>query len=285
MFTTTLLFFVVVTVLGVRCESNQEEELKNMYKDSTRMAFLLKFIEFVDHFLPKNTIQKNSFEEIGGIFESYDEKHNTSFSGFIFALTKLMWHNRNDNQVDIPKGTCDRLLAEYETWETIDGAVTRRLIDECLTDRLLLEYLRNNVKGLEWLPQDLLTNPFRKYVFGVDLLRSALVYWQYMRDHAVDIKIIHSGEYTNNWKAMGLVVLHYDGVNTQEEWDTFRQTHTLDDYMFINRVNQRVAIEWLINTAKEIVNSTFEPDDVRGVLESIATLFKVLGKLNTSRKL
>jgi hypothetical protein len=93
----------------------------------------------------------------------------------VFTLMKLMWNNRTDGQPSIANSTCDVLIKEYDDWNEID-VLTRKVIDECISGRLTIDSLRLLNKDLYWIPQDLLTNPYRKYFFVNDLIKTAMAY-------------------------------------------------------------------------------------------------------------
>lgn len=93
----------------------------------------------------------------------------------VFKLMKLMWHNRTDAQPSIGNSTCDIMMMEYDDWNEID-ALNKRVIDECIGGRLTIDAIRIIDKDLFWIPQDLLTNPLRKFFFVNDLIKTAMAY-------------------------------------------------------------------------------------------------------------
>lgn len=152
----------------------------------------------------------------------------------LICLIKPYWLLRNDDQTPIGNSTCDVLMIEYNqtVWTTID-ILTRRTMIDCMWSRLVTDGLRQST-GTEWIPSDILTNPYRKYVFGTEMARGLLIYWQYKKDMSVTSEVFFSEQYRGTWDSYGLNVTHYEGITTVDDILWFKSRYTLRDYFIWN---------------------------------------------------
>jgi hypothetical protein len=160
----------------------------------------------------------------------------------LFCLVKPYWKIRTDNQSVMMNSTCDVLVVEYNftDWSRID-ILTRRTIIDCMYSRLFVDGFRNTAQ-LQWIPSDILTNPYRKYVFGAEFARGLLIYWQYFKDRSVTAETFVSSIYQNNWAGMGLNIDHYRGVVSTDDILIFRDRYKLIDYFQWNSATQYEAV-------------------------------------------
>lgn len=160
----------------------------------------------------------------------------------LFCLVKPYWKLRTDNQSTMMNSTCDVLVAEYNftDWSRID-ILTRRTIIDCMYSRLFVDGFRNTAQ-LPWIPSDILTNPYRKYIFGAEFARGLMIYWQYFKDRGVTSETFISATYQNNWASMGLSIDHYRGVVSTDDILIFRDRYKLIDYFRWNGASQYEAV-------------------------------------------
>lgn len=152
----------------------------------------------------------------------------------LLCLVKPYWLARNDDQTDIGNSTCDVLMIEYNNtvWTEIDILTRRNMID-CFWSRLITDGLRQSTNTM-WIPSDILTNPYRKYVFGAELAKGFLIYWQYRKDRSVTSETFFSELYKGTWASYGLNVSCYNGITTVDDILWFRSKYTLKDYFIWN---------------------------------------------------
>jgi hypothetical protein len=151
-----------------------------------------------------------------------------------FCLSGQYWLQRNDNASPMWNTTCDRLIIEYNgtDWFQIDPH-TRSVMMDCMFDRLFMDLFRAG-SNATWLPSDLLYNPYRKIVFGAELLRGLAIYWQFNRDQSVTSATFVSPVYQANWRSMNLNTSHYASVRTPLDIARFRTQYRLRDYFAWN---------------------------------------------------
>ena len=161
----------------------------------------------------------------------------------LYCLMKPYWNIRTDNQTVLANSTCDVMIMEYNqtSWHQVD-VLSRRTIIDCMYSRIYVDAVRNGV-GLPWLPSDILTNPYRKYVFGAEFARGLLIYWQYFSDKTATSVSFISPIYQNNWASMGLYTGFYANVTTPDQILQFRDHYRLVDYFAWNNATQYEAVE------------------------------------------
>ena len=152
----------------------------------------------------------------------------------LLCLVKPYWLMRDDQQTDIGNSTCDVLMIEYNhtVWTSID-VLTRRTMIDCFWSRLVTDGLRQSTNAM-WIPSDILTNPYRKYVFGVQLAKGFLIYWQYKKDMTVTSEVFFSDYYKKTWSDYGLNVSHYERITSVDDILWFRSRYVLKDYFIWN---------------------------------------------------
>ena len=263
--------FCLILVVAVWCQES-EPTADDLYQ---KMATLEAKVVLSDVVQMALLEARSNFKSVQTKMDEMGEDR----AALTFALANLMWHNRTDGQESLNNSTCDILMAEYEydDWETIDGP-TRMFVRECAQDRMLIDFLRLSNPELSWLPQDLLTNPWRRYVFGADLIKSLLVYWQHWRDQCVPLETWRNATYAHHWEQMTLSVAHYTGVDTQTALDAFRLRHSLDDYMRWNKAGQHDAVLWLVRALDKLRAEVFTRNDVDALVKAGEIMARVFLK-------
>ena len=270
------LFFLCVVLCAVRCDDDPEldqmvEEIYNRLARGQARATLTDILAL----LTERGYMDIFDSVIWKIRLLVEDTSEFSFDSVAFRLMKLTWRNRTDHQLQLANSTCDTVMDSDDEFTELDE-LTRGLITDCIQSRLTIDAIRLAVPELHWIPQDLLTNPWRKYVFGIDLIKSALVYWQYTRDQIVELDLLQNATYVSQWKAMDLNVSHYATVGqTREEVDAFFRTTTLADYMQWNGAGQQVAVEWLLSMTVHWRKRT-PIDEVTGMNNFFELLAKAL---------
>jgi hypothetical protein len=183
----------------------------------------------------------------------------------LFCLMKPYWNLRTDNQTELPSpftnSTCDVLMMEYNStnWSTID-VLSRRFIIDCMQSRMFTDGVRNSL-NLEWIPQDIMTNPYRKWAFGLEFARGLFIYWQYFSDKEATSDQFLSPTYQQNWATMGLYTGFYAGIHNADQITAFRDSVRLVDYFQWNNATQYEAVDavsigfW--NFTNTLLNSLF----------------------------
>lgn len=268
------LFLLCVAFCVVRCDDDPQldQMVDELYGGIARFqatTLLSDVLGMGDKDILQTVLQKVSTRE--------DDNSEFSLDSVTFQLMKLTWWNRTDGQPQLANSTCDKLMDTDEELEELD-TLTRAVITECMHNRLRIDALRMAMPELYWVPQDLLTNPWRKYAFGADLVKSALVYWQYTCDIIVDLDQLQNGTYVSQWKVMGLNVSHYAIMGqTQEEVDEYwaSRSDTLAGYMQWNGAGQQNAVVWLLNETVSWRKRT-PIDEVTAMANFFETLAKAI---------
>jgi hypothetical protein len=233
------------------------EKMHAMYDMCSRIALKMGLSEVISCMLRDAT---EPFD-MRSVLQEFEARGH-SFDEVSFLLSRETWHTRTDGQPILVNSTCDIVMTEYDDWSLLD-VLTRRVITDCVNGRLYLDALRTQIPAIHWLPQDLLTNPYRKYVFGFDLIRSMLVSWQYESDRKGSL------ERASQWSQVGLNVSHYTHVETEEDLALLSATYSLDDYMAWNGAGQREAVDWLLERWSLWVKQSFLKEDIDTVFDAV----------------
>lgn len=147
-----------------------------------------------------------------------------------FCMFAQHWGVRTDGQYSIGNSTCDDMVMRYASadWKQIDD-LKRFTIRDCLRWRLATEGIRN-MTNQSWIPQDLFTNMARPFYLGMDMVRGAIINYQYMSDQQKPVAIVVSADYQQYWAGLGLSTVHYRGVITADDVAAMRLRWRLCDY-------------------------------------------------------
>lgn len=159
-----------------------------------------------------------------------------------FCLFKDTWFNRTDKQVNIGNSTCDDIIAVHlnTDWESFD-VFQRGQVRDCIHSRVMTDALRVTTNQT-WIPQDILTNSWRKYYFGLEMARGYLINWQYMNDQQKPVDILTSSDYRDYWAGFGLDVSHLRRLNSTDDVARMRLERRLENYFIANNASQYDAV-------------------------------------------
>lgn len=171
------------------------------------------------------------------------------------CFVKQMWLIRTDNQTFIGNTTCDGMILELGnfSWSTL-GVHDKRKLIECMNERLYIELLREQT-GLKWIPQDLWTNPFRKWYFGAEMIRGYLINYQFFSDRTKPTDVILSKAYQDNFKQLGLNVDLYANLSTVDDVIDFKQRIHLEAYFVANNATQYDAVLYTVTGIWTVADS------------------------------
>lgn len=166
----------------------------------------------------------------------------------MFCLMKQYWFYRTDNQTVIMESSCDVLFEEY-TAQNINFESDLRLneqlnVMECIESRLIVDSFRMKT-NLTWIPSDFLSNPWRKYVFGSQVLRGLSIYFQYFSDRSTNPANLLKQEYQQRWINAGLNVSYLQNLTTVNQVTEMLNETKLEDYFEWNNGTQFEAVKWL----------------------------------------
>lgn len=175
-----------------------------------------------------------------------------------FCLFKDRWAARTDNQTFIGNSTCDDIIMEnLETdWKTFD-AFQRGSVRDCIHSRVMTDALRIT-SNQSWIPQDILTNSWRKYYFGLEMMRGYIINWQYMSDQQKPSEVILSEDYRNYWKSYGLSIKHYQNLRTADDIVRMRTEWRLKNYFEENQAQQYDAVLYTASGAWSVLTNVLE---------------------------
>ncbi len=191
--------------------------------------------------------------------DSLNNVDENEFYTLTFPLLRLIW-SQDRPKMELPRSTCDIVMEEYSSWDLFQSPLEHRVAIECIRGRLNVDFLRYSVKELHSLPVDLLTNPLRKYVFAKALIKSFLVYYQYVKDQGANFTVVQSLHYQNLWKSVGLITSHYEkNAENEKQWHEFCRSHSEEDYMLINGAEEGPMARFLFAKFKQI-NTIYQSD-------------------------
>lgn len=177
--------------------------------------------------------------------QSYTTLTEDATGEILHCLMREVWLKQTSTK-DVPLSTCDVLMKEYDDWTSLDP-LTKRVITECVTGYMMADSMRL-LKGLEWIPRDLFTNPMRKWTVLDNITqRLGHALEQYAADQSVNFTTFKSVEYRERWSVLGLNTTHY-------EWVTDEQTLA---------ILQKVVtpLHYITDNFRTEVNSVFEFGD------------------------
>lgn len=173
------------------------------------------------------------YKDIGWTSLSDYEKGET-----MFCFAKLMWRHRDDGQTPLGNSTCDALVLENVDRNFKDlGLLEKREMMDCIQNRFFTDAIRRTF-NITWLPQDLFTDPWRKYYFGLEIFRGYLIDYQFYNDRATLPVVILTPAYQLAWANMGLDTRHYDALKTEEDVLLFKASSHLKNYFIANNATQ-----------------------------------------------
>lgn len=156
----------------------------------------------------------------------------------MFCFAKLMWRHRDDNQTPLGNSTCDALVLENADRDFKSlSLLEKREMMACIENRFFTEAIRSTL-NITWLPQDLFTDSWRKYYFGLELLRGYLINYHFYNDRATLPVVILTAAYQEAWAKMGLNTSHYAALKTEEDVVAFKATSHLKTYFEANNATQ-----------------------------------------------
>jgi len=160
----------------------------------------------------------------------------------LFCLNARYWLVRNDDQSPMRNTTCYVLLIENNgtAWFQVD-MTTRRIMMECMFSRFYTDALRV-ATNLTWIPSDWMYNPYRKFVFGTEVMRGLAIYWQFASDRRVTSDTFLSPTYQSHWAGMNLNTSCYANVTTPQDVAIFRSRYHLKNYFEWNNARQYEAV-------------------------------------------
>lgn len=172
-----------------------------------------------------------------------------------YCMMQYYWPLRNDNQPTLEKSFCDALVYEYVDYNwTQLSILEKRSIMKCVAERLYVDGMRVAL-NISWLPQDILTNEWRKYYFMAELSRGLLIYYQYYQDQMATSAVLQSPSYQAQWASIGLNTSFYGQLNSTEAILAFRAQYKLADYFHWNgNASQLDATEFVTTTGWNIVD-------------------------------
>lgn len=219
---------------GKRSEEGLVDGVLNINVDSLT-HYITQYVQWA----PNNPCNATMSQYAGYNFTDLTEWQQNEV---LFCLIKPLWSVRTDNQSIMMNSTCDVLIAEYNftDWSRID-ILTRRTIIDCIYSRLFVDGFRNSA-NLQWIPSDILTNPYRKYIFAAEYGRGLMIYWQYFKDQSVSTETFRSANYQNYWASLGLNISCYQGVVSTDDILIFRDRYRLIDYFAWNKASQYQAV-------------------------------------------
>lgn len=166
----------------------------------------------------------------------------------LFCISKLHWTHRDDNQSTVPGWTCDQLMTKYSnrSFDSFD-ILTQNSLMVCGFNRMAIEGLRYGLK-IPWLPQDLMTNPFRAIFFVGGLIHGVILNAQFFSDMTQPPTNLLSKSYQAFWTNMHLDTSLYANLTTLDDVINFRQHLHLRSYFESNDASQYDATVYAVTS-------------------------------------
>lgn len=156
----------------------------------------------------------------------------------MFCFAKLMWRHRDDGQSSLGNSTCDALVMENVDRNFKElSLLEKREMMTCIENRFFTEAIRKTL-NISWLPQDLFTEPWRKYYFGLELARGYLINYHFYNDRITLPSVMLMPEYQASWAHMGLDTRHYEALRTVDDVIAFKASSHLKTYFDANNATQ-----------------------------------------------
>lgn len=166
----------------------------------------------------------------------------------LFCVMKIYWPMRTDNLTDLMISKCDAMFNTYtlNNIDFINDLRTSEQLDimECMESRVAVDGFRVKT-GLLWIPQDLLTNTWRKFYWGAEILKGVSVYFQYFSDRSTPPQNLLTPEYIQRWQSLGFNTTYLQDVHSLDDVTSLLQTTHLIDYFSWNNATQYDAVVFL----------------------------------------
>lgn len=187
----------------------------------------------------------------GASMAEYKSKEWQSFTKIerwhvFFCFYKVLWPLRTDNQTrQIYPSKCDNVMTDFsnDDWMALRYSEKADIMD-CIYSRYLVDGFRSHMR-ISWLPQDWLSNPWRKYYFLYDLFQSSKIYFQYMMDHSTSPTIMLSQDYQNQFRNLGLNMSYMSNITMTDDILIMRSQFHMKDYFIWNNATNYAPIEWV----------------------------------------
>lgn len=143
------------------------------------------------------------------------------------------------------QGDCDVLYNEYYNastpmpWSEL-RPLERVTLVECTKNRMYGLYLRQ-LAGYMWLPEDLVDNPYRKYMLLLQAANVLRVYGAYKEERSIAPEILLDPLYAQRMSAQGLATMHLVGLRTVEDVQAMLARVSVVDYFAYNGMGAREA--------------------------------------------
>lgn len=166
----------------------------------------------------------------------------------LFCVMKIYWPMRTDNLTDLMISKCDALFQTYteNNIDFINDLRTSEQLDimECMESRVAVDGFRMKT-GLNWIPQDLLTNTWRKFYWSAEILRGLSVYFQYYSDRSTQPQNLLTPEYKSRWVSLGFNTSYLDNLHTIDDVNIMLKDTHLQDYFTWNNATQYDAVVFI----------------------------------------
>lgn len=209
----------------------------------------LKVIALQPIFSPEDACNASIIAYADIPFTELDTYH---YGEILFCSAKAIWPLRNDNQTVIKEWNCDRLYREYVNRSFASFTIFEQgeLMD-CAVSRLGIELVRYGF-DIPWLPQDLVTNPWRVLWFTGGLLHGFLLNTQFFNDKTFPTAVILSPSYQAFWRNIHVDTSQYDKLKTPDDVIHFRETLHLRSYFEKNEASQYDATLYTVSNLWKI---------------------------------
>lgn len=196
----------------------------------------------------------NTSDYCNNTMEDYSNTQFSEMSQFqvydsIFCMMKVIWPFKNDTQdTKLLKSKCDVLFEEYTERNTnflLDLRLEEQMtIMECIESRMIIEGLRHKT-NVYWIPSDLISNPWRKFIWSAELLKGLSLYFEYWSDRSTQPESLLKPEYKIRWQNAGFNTTYLDNLTTVDEVKVMLNKYHLEDYFKWNNATQLEAVKFI----------------------------------------
>ena len=258
-----LMFLLLVTLLSVCFSQTQSDE-----KDQVLELALEEWHKTLYELDTTYFCEEVDIKQYTG--EKWTNLSSDTQDEIVHCLWKKHWLHDDVKSNKLYKASkttpCDVMVVEGK-WSEM-SILDKRFVHDCIMKRITMEYLRNSVPLLHWLPDSYLYDDSVRRSVEDDVFHCALIYRQFQEDQAGDFDHFLKKR-LGGWPILNNS--HYDreSVGDDESLKQFQENTTVNDY-----------VEWNSPLVKNCEPYTSFKEVGRGILDSVETdYFTIIRKL------
>ena len=209
--------------------------------------------------------------------KQYTEKKWTDLSEdaqneIIHCLWKTFWLNDDDVKSNTlykasKTTSCDIMVAKGK-WSEM-SVFDKGFTHDCILKRMTMEYLKNSVPLLHWLPNSYAYDDTVRKSVEDDVFQCALIHLQFREDMKADFQTFASMRKSGVWPILNIAHYGYKSIVDEESLNEVQSELAVDDY-----------IKWNSHLVESCDAYTSFREIGKGILDSVESdYFTILRKL------